>query len=59
LAASLPHLGAATAINILFIYVFSILGVQLMNGKTSYCSDLTFNTKILCLENGHEWKTPN
>jgi hypothetical protein len=27
LAASLPHLGAAACINVLFIYVFSILGV--------------------------------
>lgn len=58
LMGAMPNLGNAALINLLFIYIFSILGVQLLCGKVSFCADLKFKNKIECLENGSTWETP-
>jgi hypothetical protein len=58
LISSLPNLIAAWLINVLFLYVFGILGVQLMCGKVSSCADATFLTKAECLAAGKEWVLP-
>jgi hypothetical protein len=49
LVSSIPNLLAAWIINILFIYVFAILGVQLMCGRVSNCADLKYLNKVDCL----------
>ena len=36
---SIPNLFNVLLVSILFYYVFGILGLQLLSGKVSYCTD--------------------
>ena len=58
LMSSLSKLFYACVVNILFLYIFAILGVQIMCGKTSHCENKYYINKIECLEAGEKWVTP-
>ena len=63
LITSIPKLINALFLNLLFIYIFSILGVQLLSGKMSYCGGLDqleleekcITNKTSCLANNGTW----
>ena len=42
---------------LLTLYIFSILGVQLLCGRLSYCSKKEFCNKEDCLANKATWET--
>lgn len=59
LASAIPSLTYALLLNFLFIYVFSILGVQLFSGKISGCSDDQIMDKDSCEKANKKWILPN
>jgi hypothetical protein len=58
LLASIPSLFNSALINVFFIYIFGIIGVQTLCGKVSSCSDDTFLDKKACLDADHQWVIP-
>jgi len=48
---AIPSLFNVALINILFLVVFGILGVQIFKGQIGYCNDLTQNLKKTCTGN--------
>jgi len=46
---SLPSLKNAIFIDLILLYVFGILGVQLLNGRLGECSDEQYTTREACL----------
>jgi len=58
LISAMPNLINAWAINILFIYIFGLLGVHIMCGKVSNCANEVYRNKKDCLAAGQEWVTP-
>jgi len=58
LIAAIPNMMNALMINFLFIYIFSILGVQLFSGRLFHCNDhpFTISTKVDCEAKGAAWE---
>ena len=49
-------------VNFLFYYIFSILALQLLSGKTSFCDvddPYSIKNKKECLAKGKKWKIPD
>jgi len=55
---SIPGLVNVLLISLLFYFTFGIIGVQMLKGRVSICSDPLFEWKQDCIDNGHEWVTP-
>ena len=49
---SLPSLNNAIFIDLILLYVFGILGVQLLCGRLGVCSDMQYATRDKCLAAG-------
>ena len=45
LIVSMPDMMLIMMLNLVFIYIFSIIGVQLLEGRTSFCSVKSLTTK--------------
>jgi hypothetical protein len=58
LIASIPALFNSALINIFFIYIFGIIGVQTFCGKISTCANTLMKNKIDCIASGSEWILP-
>ena len=57
--ASIPNLINVFLISILFYFVFGVLGLSILMGKVSFCSeDPDVLDKLSCIEGGFEWVTP-
>jgi len=56
--ASIPNLINVFLISLLFYFVFGVIGVQLLMGKVSYCSEDDSLDKEPCIEAGGEWVVP-
>lgn len=57
--ASIPNLINVFLISILFYFVFGVLGLSILMGKVSFCSeDSDVLDKLSCIEGGFEWVTP-
>ena len=54
---SIPQLFNALLLNVIILYVFSILGVQLFCGRFSYCEGATTLDKKECLQSKRIWET--
>lgn len=62
LISAIPNMSNAMLINFLCLYVYSILGVQLLNGRLSFCqqNDIkleNLNKTECCLLNNTTWET--
>ena len=55
LIASIEDLTYTIAVDGLFIYVYGILGVQLLCGRIAKCTNEHLVTKKTCLKTGEEW----
>mmetsp|Transcript_16780 Transcript_16780/g.11928 ORF Transcript_16780/g.11928 Transcript_16780/m.11928 type:complete len:115 (+) Transcript_16780:2846-3190(+) len=55
---SIPGLANVLLISLLFYFTFGIIGVQMLKGRVSECSDPSFVWKQDCIDNGYEWLTP-
>lgn len=63
LVGAVPNLFNALLLNILVLYVFSVLGVQMFCGRISFCSDGSEKNKTECLNStlttaNYTWDTP-
>lgn len=62
LISSIPQIFNVMLVNFLFYYIFAILALQLLSGKTSFCEveDIySIKDKKECLAKGHTWKIPD
>lgn len=59
LLSSIPALINVQLISMLFYFTFSTIGVQVLMGRTGYCTDDQFKTKKTCVAAGHQWEFPN
>jgi len=55
---ALPALKSAIIIDFLLLYVFGILGVQMLCGRLSACEDEKWRNKVDCLANDSTWVRP-
>ena len=53
----MPSLANVLLLQLLALYIFSILGVQLLCGRVSFCSEAKFLTKKTCLQGKATWET--
>ena len=59
---SIPNLFNVLLVSLLFFYVFGILALQLLSGKTSHCGpseEFKKYNKVQCLYEGQQWITPS
>ena len=54
---SMPSLCNALLMNLMCLYVYSILGIQLFSGRMSYCSVKNYMSKDDCEAGKAKWKT--
>ena len=54
---SMPSLCNALLMNLMCLYVYSILGIQLFSGRMSYCSVKQYMSKDDCEAGKAKWKT--
>jgi hypothetical protein len=58
LIASIPSLFNSALINLFFLYIFGIIGVQTLCGKICTCANKALKNKVECLSSGSEWVIP-